>query len=112
MWKSTLQTPRSVEKQEEVLKHQKRDFFGSLWRRPSCDPAAHEVRGGAEIHLQLLESPTLSRSLCSLWRAHAGADSWQKLWPWKRSPHQEQIFWQEQQLGKAHIEQFLKDCIP
>ncbi|GAB0188058.1 EH domain-containing protein 4 [Grus japonensis] len=53
-----------------------------------------EDDGGADIHLQPVEDPMLEqvdalKEVVTLWEAHAGAGSWQDLWPHgERSPRQ------------------------
>ncbi|GAB0183450.1 AN1-type zinc finger protein 5-like [Grus japonensis] len=53
-----------------------------------------EDDGGADIHLQPMEDPTLEQveapeGGCGPWEACAGASSWQDLWTHgERSPHQ------------------------
>ena len=58
-----MQTPRSVKKEgEEMLQVPEQRFPCSEDHgEAGCPPAVHEVHGGADIHLQLVENPTLEQ---------------------------------------------------
>ncbi|GAB0181555.1 EH domain-containing protein 4 [Grus japonensis] len=58
---------------------------------------------------------------CGLWEAHAGASSWQDLWPCgERSPRQSTRGHMLEQSGpeglhpmeETVLEKFMKDCLP
>ncbi|PKU41973.1 suppression of tumorigenicity 5 protein isoform x4 [Limosa lapponica baueri] len=86
--------------------------------------AAHlqpmEVNGGADIHLQPMEDPMLEqvdslKEAVTLWETHAGAGSWQDLWPHgERSPHWSRFAGRTcDPMGDPHWSSLLlKDCTP
>lgn len=84
MRETSLQTPRTLEKQrEEVLQVPGQRFLCSLWYRPwwanrGCSPEALTITVDQM-------APCWSRWLCleqscSPWTSHTGAGSWQELW--------------------------------
>lgn len=98
----TLQTTRSLEKEEKCFGHWSRDSSAALG-------AAHgeaavllqpmEDHWEAEIHLEPVEETHTEAGGCLretviLWKACVGAASWQgPAEPWREEPTPEQVFW-------------------
>ncbi|GAB0204664.1 zinc finger and BTB domain-containing protein 5 [Grus japonensis] len=79
-----------------------------------------EDDGEQRFHLQPVEDPTLEQVMApneavTPWEAHAGAGSWQNLWPrGERSPHQSRFAGRTRDpMGDSCWSSlFLKDCTP
>lgn len=112
---TALQTPRSVEKEEQgVLQRWSRDSpaVSAAHGVAAVPLQPREVHRGAHIPLQPVESSTLeqvrAKGGCDPWEARAGAGSWQRLWKSvERGAPPEQVCWQD--LGPT-MEQFVKNC--
>lgn len=95
MRETSLQTPKTLEKQrEEVLQVPEQRFPCSLWYRPwwaRLFPWIPEDHSGSDTHLEPTASPILEQmgvpQSCSPWTSHTGAGSWQELQSVEKRPH-------------------------